>query len=93
MSEVGVLTLSDYAAQFKCEKNQLCASIKEVSKDRLRELLLEYAEKCEALGHWYRQESDERRAKGDEKNARYCKISAQGEFEQANKARQDAAQT
>ena len=93
MSEVSSLALSDYAAELQCEKNQLCASIKETSKDRLRELLLEYAEKCEALGHWYRQEGDKRRAKGDEKNARYCKISAQGEFEQANKARQDAAQT
>ena len=55
MREVGCVGLSDYAAQLKCEKNQLCASIKEASKDQPRELLLEYAEKCEALGHWYRQ--------------------------------------
>lgn len=65
MSEGGVLTLSNYAAQLQREKNQLCVSIKEASKDKRRKLLLEYAEKCEALGHWYRQERDKRCAKGD----------------------------
>ncbi len=93
MIEVGCLTLPPHVADLQREQNNLRDEIKEASKDKRRKLLLEYAEKCEALGHWYRQEGDKRRAKGDKKNARYCKNSAQGEFEQANKTRQDVAQT
>ena len=93
MSKVGSMALSSYAAQLQREKHEFCLLInKEASKDNRRKLLLEYAEKCEALGHWYRQEGDKRRAKGDEINAEHCKNSAQGNFEQANKARQEAAQ-
>ena len=77
MVEVIVSTIKPDMAELKDEKRQLRAAIERTPADQTVELLLEYAEKCKALGHRFRQE-------GYEKRAKY-------EFYEATQARKNAA--
>ena len=63
MGEVIVSTIKPDMAELKDEKRQLRAAIERTPADQTGELQLEYAEKCEALGHRFRQEGYEKRAK------------------------------
>ena len=63
MGEVIVSTIKPDMAELKDEKRQLRAAIERTPADQTGELQLEYAEKCEALGHRFRQEGYEPRAK------------------------------
>ena len=63
MGEVIVSTIKPDMAELKDEKRQLRAAIERTPADQPGELQLEYAEKCEALGHRFRQEGYEKRAK------------------------------
>ena len=63
MREVGCVSLKPYVVKLKDEKSHLHAAIRRTLVDQAGELQLEYAEKCEALGHRFRQEGYEKRAK------------------------------
>ena len=77
MREVGCVSLKPYAVKLKDEKNHHRAAIRRTLVDQAGELLLGYAEKCEALGHWYRQKG--------------CETFAKCEFGEASQARRNAA--
>ncbi len=77
MVEVIVSTIKPDMGKLKDEKALLRTEIESTPWGGTEELLLEYADKCEALGHRFRQE-------GYEKRAKY-------EFEEATQARKNAA--
>ena len=81
MIEVGSVGSPPRVTRFKVERNDLRAAISWARANQdaelLAELQLEYAEKCETLGYWYRQEG--------------CKTIAKCEFIEASQARRDAA--
>ena len=56
MIEIGVVSVTRYMAELKREKKQLRDAIESTPVDQTGELLLEYAEKCVALGHEYSQQ-------------------------------------
>ena len=70
MREIGCVSITPEAAQLKDKQNDLRAEI--------TKLLSEYAETCEALGHWYQQKGYEAAAKTEfdrARNARQWQIS------------------
>ena len=72
MGEVFSVSLTPYAAELKEKQKRLEEEIEGTPADKAGKLLLEYAEVCEALGHWYRQKGHE----------------IPDEFDKARKARQ-----
>lgn len=76
MIRLGALS-TGYMAELKGEKKQIRDAIRSTPANQAGELQLEYAEKCEALGHAYRQKGN--------------KLFAQCEFTEADVARQNAA--
>ena len=74
MGEVFSVSLTPYAAELKEKQKRLEEEIEGTPADQAGKLLLEYAEVCEALGHWDRQKGHE--------------IVAKSEFDKARKARQ-----
>ena len=77
MIEVGSVGSPPRVTRLKVERNDLRAAISWARANQDAELQLEYAEKCETLGYWYRQEG--------------CKTIAKCEFIEASQARRDAA--
>ena len=77
MREVGCVGSPPHVTRLKVERNYLRSVIRRTPADQAGELQLEYAEKCEALGHWYRQQG--------------CETPAKCEFGEASQARRNAA--
>ena len=77
MREVGCVGSPPHVTRLKVERNDLRSVIRRTPADQAGELQLEYAEKCEALGHWYRRQGSETPAKS--------------EFGEASQARRNAA--
>ena len=81
MREVGCVGSPPRVTRVKVERNDLRPAITRARANQDAELLavlqLEYAEKCEALGHWYRQKG--------------CETLAGCEFGEASQARRNAA--
>ena len=77
MREVGCVGSPPHVTRLKVERNDLRSVIRRTPADQAGELQLEYAEKCEDLGHWYRQQG--------------CETPAKCEFGEAAQARRNAA--
>ena len=88
MVEINVTTPTLDIAKLKDEKRSLSKEIDRACANQdaelLANLLLEYADKCTALGHEYQQKGDEERAKDYEKVASF-------EFDAAKRDRQEAS--
>ncbi len=65
MREVFCVSLTPYVVKLKEEQKHLRDEIERAPADQAGKLQLEYAETCEAIGHWYRQKGHERVAKSE----------------------------
>lgn len=77
LPRVWSVSLTPYMAQLKTEKKHLRDAIRRTPVDQVGELLLDYAEKCEALGYAYSQKG--------------CELGKTCEFAEAASARRNAA--